>query len=249
VILAGAAPGRGWRNPVPMIDVIRGAVSEVEDYSRVELLTIPSASLVGRAVADVIHLLAEVIENATSYSPPHTQVRISGDLVPNGFAVEIEDRGLGMTADALAAANDRLRHPPDFDPGNSAQLGLLVVSLLAARHGIRVTLRVSPYGGVTAVVLVPPALIEKTPALPAAPPRQLASAPSIGEVSSTGEVTEDGLPRRRRRTVPTDALNSGDDELDEPAPRSPEEVRDMMSSLQAGLRRGRADAETLEESP
>lgn len=239
VILAGAAPGRGWRNPVPMIDVIRGAVSEVEDYSRIELLSIPPASLVGRAVADVIHLLAEVIENATSYSPPHTQVRISGQVVPNGLAIEIEDRGLGMAADALAATNDRLRHPPDFDPGNSAQLGLLVVSLLADRHGIRVTLRVSPYGGVTAVVLVPPALIEKSPpALPAAPV-------VLSPVAVVGEVTEDGLPRRRRQSVAESTLADAPDEL---APRSPEQVRDMMSSLQAGLRRGRRDAESLEDS-
>jgi Nitrate and nitrite sensing/Histidine kinase-, DNA gyrase B-, and HSP90-like ATPase len=257
VILAGAAPGRGWRNPVRMVDVIRGAVSEVEDYSRIELLTIPPASLVGRAVADVIHLLAEIIENATSYSPPHTQVRISGQVVPNGLVVEIEDRGLGMTADALARANERLRHPPDFDPGNSAQLGLLVVSLLAARHTIRVTLRVSPYGGVTAIVLVPPALIEKgPPALPAGlspastAASTLASGSASGSVSGSvvGEVTEDGLPRRRRRSSAPVELTVADAD-DEPAARSPEEVRDIMSSLQAGLRRGRQDAETLEDSP
>lgn len=159
VILAGATPGRGWRNPVPMVDVIRGAVSEVEDYARVGFLTLPEASLVGRAVADVIHLLAEVIENATSYSPPHTRVQISGQLVPNGFAVEIEDRGLGMSTEAIEEANQRLQHPPDFDPANSARLGLFVVALLAARHGVRVTLRSSAYGGVTAVVLIPPHLI------------------------------------------------------------------------------------------
>ncbi|MEV4515088.1 nitrate- and nitrite sensing domain-containing protein [Dactylosporangium sp. NPDC049525] len=176
VILAGATPGRGWRNPVPMIDVIRGAVSEVEDYARVGFLTLPEASLVGRAVADVIHLLAEVIENATSYSPPHTRVQISGQLVPNGFAVEIEDRGLGMSPEAIEEANQRLLHPPDFDPANSARLGLFVVALLAARHGVRVTLRSSPYGGVTAVVLIPPHLITgATPELTAPTASELAS--------------------------------------------------------------------------
>ncbi|MFG2040748.1 nitrate- and nitrite sensing domain-containing protein [Dactylosporangium sp. NPDC048998] len=159
VILAGAAPGRGWRNPVPMVDVIRGAVSEVEDYARVGFLALPEASLVGRAVADVIHLLAEVIENATAYSPPHTRVQISGQLVPNGYAIEIEDRGLGMASEAIEEANQRLLKPPEFDPANSARLGLFVVALLAARHGVRVTLRASPYGGITAVVLVPPHLI------------------------------------------------------------------------------------------
>ncbi len=176
VILAGATPGRGWRNPVPMVDVVRGAVSEVEDYARVGFLTLPEASLVGRAVADVIHLLAEVIENATSYSPPHTRVQISGQLVPNGFAVEIEDRGLGMSAEAIEEANQRLLHPPDFDPANSARLGLFVVALLAARHGVRVTLRSSPYGGVTAVVLIPPHLITgATPELTAPTASELAT--------------------------------------------------------------------------
>src|SRR6185436_19329122 len=159
----GATPGRGWRNPVPMVDVIRGAVSEVEDYARVGFLALPEASLVGRAVADVIHLLAEVIENATAYSPPHTRVQISGQLVPNGYAIEIEDRGLGMSPEAVEEANQRLLQPPEFDPANSARLGLFVVALLAARHGVRVTLRVSAYGGITAVVLIPPHLISGSP--------------------------------------------------------------------------------------
>jgi signal transduction histidine kinase len=187
VILAGAAPGRGWRNPVPMMDVIRGAVSEVEDYARVRLLTIPDVSLVGRAVADVIHLLAEIVENATAYSPPHTPVQISGQVVPNGFAVEIEDRGLGMPSDAIEEANKRLRNPPDFDPTNSARLGLFVVSLLAARHGIRVTLRTSPYGGVTAVVLVPPDLIAGT-APDASVDASAAEYPAVLTLASTDAV-------------------------------------------------------------
>ncbi|WP_203707201.1 nitrate- and nitrite sensing domain-containing protein, partial [Asanoa iriomotensis] len=160
VVLAGAAPGRGWRVPVPMIDVIRGAVSEVEDYPRVNIMAIEPAAVAGRAVADVIHLLAELIENATSFSPPHTKVRVSGQTVPNGYAVEIEDRGLGMDSDALAEANQRLTEPPEFDPANSARLGLFVVAQLGARHGVRVQLRPSPYGGVTAVALLPSALIE-----------------------------------------------------------------------------------------
>ncbi|GIF70818.1 nitrate- and nitrite sensing domain-containing protein [Asanoa siamensis] len=159
VVLAGAAPGRGWRVPVPMIDVIRGAVSEVEDYPRVNIMAIEPAAVAGRAVADVIHLLAELIENATSFSPPHTKVRVSGQTVPNGYAVEIEDRGLGMEPEAIAEANQRLSEPPEFDPTNSARLGLFVVAQLGARHGVRVQLRPSPYGGVTAVALLPTALI------------------------------------------------------------------------------------------
>ena len=141
VILAGAAPGRGWRNPVPVIDVVRGAISEVEDYKRVDISAVDPSAVVGRAVGDVIHLLAELIENATSFSPPHTRVQVVGQVVPNGYVVEIEDRGLGMTAEAIAEANRRLLEPPDFDPADSARLGLFVVAQLAARHGIRVQLR------------------------------------------------------------------------------------------------------------
>ncbi|HEU4424727.1 MAG TPA: nitrate- and nitrite sensing domain-containing protein, partial [Pilimelia sp.] len=159
VILAGAKPGRGWRNPVPFVDIVRGAVSEVEDYARVSITMVEDAAVVGRAVGDVIHLLAELIENATSFSPPHTRVNVAGQVVPNGYAVEIEDRGLGMTPEAIADANERLASPPDFDPANSARLGLFVVAQLAARHGVRVELRMSPYGGVTAVALVPRELI------------------------------------------------------------------------------------------
>jgi hypothetical protein len=123
---------------------------------------------VGRAVGDVIHLLAELIENATAFSPPHTRVQVTGQSVPNGFVVEIEDRGLGMTADAIDEANRRLAEPPEFDPANSARLGLFVVAQLAVRHRVRVMLRPSPYGGVTAVALLPMDLVAAaTPALPA----------------------------------------------------------------------------------
>ncbi|MFK3983724.1 nitrate- and nitrite sensing domain-containing protein [Micromonospora sp. NPDC050397] len=159
VILAGAAPGRGWRNPVAMVDVIRGAISEVEDYARVDVATVAPASTLGPAVGDVIHLLAELIENATSFSPPHTRVRVTGQIVPRGYAIEVEDRGLGMTPEALETANRRLADPPEFDPVNSARLGLFVVGQLGARHGLKVQLRPSPYGGVTAVALIPAELV------------------------------------------------------------------------------------------
>jgi signal transduction histidine kinase len=159
IILAGKPPGRGWRQPVPMIDVIRGAVSEVEDYARVNLSVMGEEALVGRAVNDVTHLLAELIENGANYSPPHTHVGVAGQAVGNGFAVEIEDRGLGMGADTLATVNRQLLDPPDFNPANSAQLGLFVVARLAAKHGIRVQLRPSLFGGVTAIVLIPTELI------------------------------------------------------------------------------------------
>jgi signal transduction histidine kinase len=159
VILAGAPPGRGWSSPVRMVDVMRGAIAEVEDYARVSVATRSQAALAGSAVADVIHLLAELIENATTLSPPYTSVRVSGDTVANGFVIEVEDRGLGMSPSRLAELNDRLANPPEFNPSDSEQLGLFVVSQLAKRHGIRVTLKASPYGGTSAIVLIPQHLV------------------------------------------------------------------------------------------
>jgi signal transduction histidine kinase len=159
VILAGAPPGRSWSHPVRMIDVMRGAIAEVEDYARVTVATRSQAGLSGSAVADVIHLLAELVENATTLSPPYTSVRVSGDLVASGFAIEVEDRGLGMGPERMAELNERLASSPEFNPAHSDQLGLFVVSQLAKRHGIRVTLRASPYGGTAAIVLIPRQLV------------------------------------------------------------------------------------------
>jgi hypothetical protein len=159
IILSGAAPGRGWVHPVRMIDVLRAAAAEVEDYSRVTVTTPSQAALTGPAVADVIHLLAELVENATTLSPPYTPVRVAGDTVASGFAVEIEDRGLGMSEVRYAELNHRLAEPPEFDVFNSEQLGLFVVGQLAKRHGIKVTLRPSPYGGTSAIALIPTSLV------------------------------------------------------------------------------------------
>ncbi|GLP64218.1 ATPase [Streptomyces sp. TUS-ST3] len=169
IILSGAAPGRAWRMPVSLTNVVRAAVSEVEDYARVEVRQLPDASVVGAAVADLTHLLAEIIENAAQFSPPHTRVRVTGEPVGNGYAVEVEDRGLGMGKETLAEANRRIEQSETLDLFDSDRLGLFVVSRLAARHGIKVHLRTSPYGGTTAVVLLPTALLhikaaERSPA-------------------------------------------------------------------------------------
>jgi K+-sensing histidine kinase KdpD len=125
-------------------------------------------ALVGAVVGDVIHLIAELIENATVYSPPHTSVTVRGEMVGNGFAVEVEDRGLGLPPEVLAEFNERLANPPEFDLADSDRLGLFVVGRLAARHDIRVTLRPSPYGGTTAIVLIPIELVS-TPEAPDSP--------------------------------------------------------------------------------
>ncbi|MEV3987461.1 nitrate- and nitrite sensing domain-containing protein [Streptomyces sp. NPDC049837] len=165
IILSGAAPGRAWRTPVPLTNVVRAAVSEIEDYARVEVRHLPETAVIGAAVADLTHLLAELVENAAQFSPPHTKVRVTGEPVGNGYALEIEDRGLGMGEEALDRANHRITHSEALDLFDSDRLGLFVVSRLSARHDIKVHLRTSPYGGTTAVVLLPTALLQS--ALPA----------------------------------------------------------------------------------
>lgn len=175
IILSGETPARGWRQPVPLVDVLRAAVAEVEDYTRIRVLSRTNAAVAGHAVADIIHLVAELAENATVFSPPNTPVRIQGDVVGRGFAVEIEDRGLGISPPRLAEINANLADPPQFDLSGSDRLGLFIASQLAQRHDIKVTLRPSVYGGTTAIVLIPTALVveadsyERDPALTAGP--------------------------------------------------------------------------------
>ncbi|MEU3568071.1 nitrate- and nitrite sensing domain-containing protein, partial [Kitasatospora sp. NPDC036755] len=159
IILSGAAPGRGWRRPVPLVDVVRAAVSEVEEYARVEVHPLPRAAVVGHAVADLTHLVAELVENATGFSPPHTRVHIRGERVGNGFALEVEDRGLGMGPEVLDSANRRISAAEQSDLFDSDRLGLFVVSRLARRQDVKVSLVTSAYGGTTAVVLLPTTLL------------------------------------------------------------------------------------------
>ncbi|GGU69755.1 sensor histidine kinase [Streptomyces daghestanicus] len=159
VILSGAAPSRQWRKPVQLMDVVRAAVAEVEDYERIEVRRLPRIAVTGSAVADLTHLVAEFLENATVFSPPHTAVQVRGERVANGFTLEIHDRGLGMTADTLLDANLRLAETPEFELSDTDRLGLFVVARLAQRQNVRVSLQPSPYGGTTAVVFIPEALL------------------------------------------------------------------------------------------
>ncbi|SEL48110.1 nitrate- and nitrite sensing domain-containing protein [Nonomuraea pusilla] len=165
IILSDQTPARGWRNPVPILDVLRAAVAEVEEYERVEVLQPPQAALVGSAVTDVAHLLAELVENATLFSPPRTRVDVRSETTPHGLAVEIEDRGLGLPRAELDELNERLEQTPEFDLAQSDRLGLFVVARLAARHGIKVALLPSPYGGLTARVNLPSTLLADQPVL------------------------------------------------------------------------------------
>ncbi|MEU6210653.1 nitrate- and nitrite sensing domain-containing protein [Streptomyces sp. NPDC047023] len=163
VILSGAAPSRQWRKPVQLMDVVRAAVAEVEDYERIEVRRLTRLGIVGPAVADITHLVAELLENATVFSPPHTAVQVLGERVANGFTLEIHDRGLGMTPEALLDANLRIAETPEFELSDTDRLGLFVVSRLAQRHGVKVVLQPSPYGGTTAVVFLPAALLTDAP--------------------------------------------------------------------------------------
>ena len=186
-ILSGQSPARGWQNPVPFMDVIRASVAEVADYTRISVISAGDTGLAGPAVGDVIHMIAELVENATIYSPPNTPVVIQGGIVGQGFAVEIEDRGLGMSDDKLGEANANLADPLPFDPANVGQLGLLVAGQLAKRHNIRITLRRNPYGGTTAIVLIPHSVVVAEGFGELEPAKALESTPPMPGQRTSGE--------------------------------------------------------------
>jgi signal transduction histidine kinase len=220
VILGGGRPGRHWDQPVGMQEVLRGAASEAEQYERVRVLPQPDVVLTGSVVFDVVHLVAELIDNATTFSPPHTTVQVFGQMVPHGFAIEVEDRGLGMSETDLHAANGWLTNPPEFNVlalRESPRLGMFVVARLASRHGIQVTLRRSPYGGITAIVLVPPHLVAKAGAA-----QELHGAETAAAIS--GQPAEDvrrGAPEDQPPARPVGSTVIGSIVVDDTAVHSP----------------------------
>jgi HAMP domain-containing protein len=217
IVLSGAEPPRRWADPIPLPEIVRGSVAEVEDYQRVALRPIEELGVPGHAVADVIHLLAELIENATSFSPPGTAVRIGGQRAANGYVLEIEDRGLGMTDDELLQSNQRLANPPAIDFAVSRMLGLFVVGRLAQRYGIRVQLRHSSFGGVTALVLLPSSILiqlHPEPAgLPSEPPQLAVPAPSTSAAPP--------LPPAPPRPAPAPRPAGSGPSMPAPPPRRP----------------------------
>ncbi|GAB2760063.1 nitrate- and nitrite sensing domain-containing protein [Streptomyces bullii] len=160
LVLAGEEPGRRWDQPVPLIDVLRAASSEVEQYERIELQGVPEAEIHGRAVTDLVHLLAELLENATTFSSPQTKVRVTATRLPDGrVMIEIHDKGIGLTAEDFADINHKLANPPTVDAAISQRMGLFVVGRLSDRHGIRVQLRPSgEQAGTTSLVMLPDAI-------------------------------------------------------------------------------------------
>ncbi|MEV0600804.1 nitrate- and nitrite sensing domain-containing protein [Streptomyces sp. NPDC050315] len=160
LILAGEEPGRRWTQPVPLIDVLRAATSEVESYERIELQGFPESEIHGQAVTDLVHLLSELLENATTFSSPQTKVRVTATRLPDGrVMIEIHDKGIGLTPEDFADINHKLANPPTVDIAISQRMGLFVVGRLADRHGIRVQLRPSgEQAGTTSLVMLPEAI-------------------------------------------------------------------------------------------
>ncbi|WSU41539.1 nitrate- and nitrite sensing domain-containing protein [Streptomyces sp. NBC_01089] len=185
LVLAGEEPGRRWTRPVPLVDVLRAAASEVEQYERIELAAVPATEVAGRVVNDLVHLLAELLENATSFSSPQTKVRVTGHALPDGrVLVEIHDTGIGLSPEDLAAINERLASPPTVDVSVSRRMGLFVVGRLSLRHGIRIQLRPSDSGGTTALVMLPVDVAQggkKAPAKPGMPGGQQQPQQQLGQ--------------------------------------------------------------------
>ncbi|WP_330303143.1 MULTISPECIES: ATP-binding protein [unclassified Streptomyces] len=266
IILSGAAPGRRWRRPVPIAHVVSSAVSEIEEYARVVIPPMPEVGVAADAVADVAHLIAELIENATVFSPPHTQVTLRTGRAGGGFVLEIDDRGLGLGPEQIEEAHRTITTPDDFDPTRHDRLGLYVVGRLAARHGIEVTLCRSPYGGTTAVVLLPEATLAPVdPERPEAvaeterralPSRRGTAVPekqrevereqdlglSLGRVPESGPASgSPALPTRVRQTSLAPELRTEVPAADGTPERevTPEEIRAVFGAFQRGLDRGR----------
>ncbi|GAB7059388.1 hypothetical protein JCM12681A_10980 [Streptomyces mexicanus] len=200
-VLGGAVSRRQWSNPVPMTEVLRSAIAEVEQYSRVKLVPPIDGRLRGHAVADVIHLLAELIENATVFSAPHTQVLLRAGLVTSGLAVEVEDRGLGMPVGEQVRMNALLADPDQVNVASlleDGRIGLYVVSQLARRHGITVRLQSNIYGGVQAVLVVPQALLGAEAGMDAVLGEETgAQAPPAAAGARTPAQAPEALPTRQ----------------------------------------------------
>jgi signal transduction histidine kinase len=216
MVLSGSEPTPHWSQPVVLIEVVRAALAEVEDADRVELLPIDDVGVAGHSVSDVVHILAELIDNATAFSPPGTKVQVAGQPVSTGYVLEIEDRGLGMSDEELVEANERLANPPAIDSALSRMLGLFVVGRLAKRHGIRVQLRHSWYGGITVLVLLPSGIIVRSPAVEEPPSTEVRrpelAPPPRANGNGGGQTGEHHLPIFEQ---------ARSDWFEEPAPGAP----------------------------
>ncbi|MFI7323328.1 nitrate- and nitrite sensing domain-containing protein [Streptomyces rubiginosohelvolus] len=275
LVLAGAEHGHGHAGPIPLVDVARAAVSEIERYERVTIQSLPPhAQIAGFAADDLSHLLAELLENATSFSPPDSHVELSGWLLESGeVMLSVSDEGIGMSTVRMEELNARLADPASFEAGeqnaDGAGLGLQVTSLLAARHGVRVQLREQKGSGVAAVVVLPQALLPKT--LPAATPPAVqlpGDAPTLNLPGSVAEANSNALPSRSPQpaalpepaadaenahdraagtAAEPDPADTGTDPMIAAAERTIRENADASESADADA--GSAPAEDGDESP
>jgi signal transduction histidine kinase len=223
LVLAGHELSRRWSRPVALVDVLRAAVSEIERYERVTLNVQPGISVRKEAVSDVVHLTAELVENATTFSAADTPVTIAAHLLGSGGAlVEITDKGLGMPAEHMVAANWRLDNPPVVDVAVSRRMGLFVVARLAARHGIRVRLQPGPSGGVSALVWLPDEAITRGKS-GTGPLRSVSTGSKSWAFTSTTDTSPAGVEETGRvislRETSQDLDRDLDQDLTGPLPR------------------------------
>ncbi|QRX95321.1 sensor histidine kinase [Streptomyces noursei] len=218
-VLGGARPGRQWQQTIPLFNVLRGAMSRIIDYQRVDLHSVAEVGILGRGVEPLIHALSELLDNATRYSPPQTRVHLTATEIQTGVAIEMEDAGIGLTDEARLRAERALAQDSptglDLDDlGESPRLGLAVVGRLARTNNFKVSFRSSAYGGVRVVLIVPPEMITATPVPGGAmakaavlpPPRRpggpMRRVEGLAEepVPAVSPRNANGLPQRRRRT-------------------------------------------------
>lgn len=236
VIISGEQPRRSWTEPVALIDILHSAVGEVAQYQRVEVHTDDEVYLSPPAVADVIHLLAELIDNATAYSPAPSPVGVRAAMVAKGLAVEIEDRGLGLSEDDYTAFNAQLAVAPQFDVvalADDLRLGMFVIARLATRHGIAVTLRSSPYGGTTAIVLIPhDIVVRESPDSPATDKDAAVLATVVAARGSDDDAAAGRQPHERTEEAhPAARARTADSAAPRPAPAPGAARRDGLAAL------------------
>ncbi len=244
LVLAGEEPGRRWDQPVPLVDVLRAASSEVEQYERVELSGVPEAEIHGRAVTDLVHLLAELLENATTFSSPQTKVRVTATRLPDGrIMIEIHDKGIGLTAEDFADINHKLANPPTVDAAISQRMGLFVVGRLSDRHGIRVQLRPSgEQAGTTSLVMLPDAITHGGGGEHQPDRDEFTVSQIIPEQNFGGENFNNGLPMRT-------AAELGFDDSRYEVPDDIRELDPVGRSLMREERRAALEAHSQDQEP
>ncbi|MER5363328.1 nitrate- and nitrite sensing domain-containing protein [Streptomyces sp. NPDC002785] len=244
LVLAGEEPGRRWNQPVPLIDVLRAAASEVESYERIELSGVPETEIHGQSVTDLVHLLAELLENATTFSSPQTKVRVTATRLPDSrVMIEIHDKGIGLTAEDFADINHKLANPPTVDAAVSQRMGLFVVGRLADRHGIRVQLRPSgEQAGTTSLVMLPDAITHGGGGEPAAAQDDFTVSSIIPQ-----QQTYEQLPHQPQMRTAAD-LGFDDSRYEQPSAGSAR-LDPVGRSLMRDERRAALEAQTAGEHP